>query len=740
MYQKKLKVSVFLILISMFSIFFFVEERSGIYTQIGENRFELGIGIDLASSNKILYRQAFTSNDFISNQNTTITSVTSSNSSQISLPLEENGIYNFSIIWGDGKSDRITSWDDTAKTHTYESEGIYTLIINGTLNGFGFRGTGDKLKIQEISQWGNISLGNSAGYFYGCENLLLTATDSLDLTETTTLKDAFRYCTRLGSVADISNWNVSNVLDMSGMFWGAENFNLNISSWDVSEVTDFNRMFFSAYEFNQDISNWNVSSATNMEHFFAHARVFNQNISSWDVSKVNDMSGMFYYASDFNYSLSSWDVSNVEDMLLMFRGASDFNQDISSWDVSKVTDMFQMFSGASSFDQDISRWNVSMVTDMTSMFTWVGLSVKYYDLMLIRWSQLPLQTGVTFDGNYLTYSSAAVNARQYIIDTYEWTITDAGFFDEPIPELNNPLDVNYTEGELNQYIEWLVDDTNPAYYFVTINEVEWVPKTSWSNGTISVDITGLLLGNYTFKIYVYDQKGTHNSDSVNVLVLGSDKQSPDLNSPADISYQLGDGEKYIEWLVGDTNPDYYYLKLNGLTWITNTTWTNGTISINVTGLLTGNYTFTIFVYDTYGNQASDSVNVNVKELIETSITDTLSTAISLTDTTTETITTMFPFSDTTSSESSRTSNLGITPSFELLLSLFSILSIIYFLKTRKINNQTYPSKIIDRVLQILFFLFFIFSFVDFCLFLLLSNISSLFLLEFSLFQLSTNFR
>ncbi|GIR27126.1 MAG: hypothetical protein CM15mP42_00760 [Methanobacteriota archaeon] len=48
------------------------------------------------------------------------------------------------------------------------------------------------------------------------------------------------------------------------MFFSADNFNQDISDWDVSNVVDMKYMFFSADSFNQDISDWDVSSVTNM--------------------------------------------------------------------------------------------------------------------------------------------------------------------------------------------------------------------------------------------------------------------------------------------------------------------------------------------------------------------------------------------------------------------------------------------------------------------------------------------
>jgi surface protein len=57
---------------------------------------------------------------------------------------------------------------------------------------------------------------------------------------------------------------------------------------------------FEESAFNQDISNWNVSNVNNMAGMFYHAYKFNQLIGNWDVSNVTDMEGMFHRAKSFN--------------------------------------------------------------------------------------------------------------------------------------------------------------------------------------------------------------------------------------------------------------------------------------------------------------------------------------------------------------------------------------------------------------------------------------------------------
>lgn len=321
----------------------------------------------------------------------------SSGNNQIRLPLESSGTYNFIVNWGDGTNNTIISWNQAERTHTYASEGVYTIEIIGIIVGWRFNNGGDREKLLEIKQWGDLRLGNSGGYFWGCTYLNITASDSLDLTGTTTLARAFRACQTIDKIEgmnnwdmssvtvmnemftgahifnqDIGNWDVSSVTDMASMFIGTKDFNQNIGSWDVSSVTDMSAMFYAAEDFNQNINSWDVSSVTNMRAMFRQkawaTNTFNQDIGSWDVSSVTDMSEMFWGATDFNQHIGSWDVSSVTDMSEMFKWAEKFNQDIDSWDVSSVTDMSWMFSGVDKFNQDIGSWDVSSVTNMRSMF------------------------------------------------------------------------------------------------------------------------------------------------------------------------------------------------------------------------------------------------------------------------------------------------------------------------------------------------------------------------------------
>ena len=172
-----------------------------------------------------------------------------------------------------------------------------------------------------------------------------------------------------GNITDeIGFWDVSNVINMSYMFFNAQQFNGDISGWDISSVQYIDNMFNGATIFNQDIGVWNTENVLGMSGVFAFTESFNQDIGNWDTSSVTNMESMFFGATSFNQDIGIWNVSSVIDMADMFRGADSFNQDIGNWDTSSVTNMESMFNGAAVFNQDIGGWDTSSVTDMRSMF------------------------------------------------------------------------------------------------------------------------------------------------------------------------------------------------------------------------------------------------------------------------------------------------------------------------------------------------------------------------------------
>ena len=171
---------------------------------------------------------------------------------------------------------------------------------------------------------------------------------------------------------NLSIYCTSKITDMSYLFHSpnsSSTFNQYLNSWDVSNVTNMSNMFYGASNFNQSIDLWNVSNVIDMSYMFSGAKEFNQEINDWDVGNVANMASMFANAFSFNKPLNNWNVSNVTDMNRMFRDealgneGSIFNKPLANWDVSNVTNMSLMFRNHRKFNQNLVLWNVNNVTD-----------------------------------------------------------------------------------------------------------------------------------------------------------------------------------------------------------------------------------------------------------------------------------------------------------------------------------------------------------------------------------------
>jgi surface protein len=156
------------------------------------------------------------------------------------------------------------------------------------------------------SQFFNKNLGQYGAGFNG----KITATDVPKISSGTSLCSCFTLAGNT-SIGGIENWNMSNVVNMSAMFFLAEKFDQDIGNWDTSNVTDMSEMFQECYIFNGDISNWNTSNVTNMSSMFEFAKKFNSDIGKWNVSNVKNMDNMFCNAFVFNQDLSRWCVEKI---------------------------------------------------------------------------------------------------------------------------------------------------------------------------------------------------------------------------------------------------------------------------------------------------------------------------------------------------------------------------------------------------------------------------------------------
>jgi surface protein len=331
---------------------------------------------------------------------------------QFQLPIYVGGAYNFRVL---DSSDNLLATVTSGASPviiTLPSVGTHQLKIRGTIIGWRFANTGDRLKFMSVEKWGQLRLGNLGNYFQGCANLDLSGvSDVLDLTGTTSLANMFSGCSILSTVNKMNEWSTSAVTNMNLMFFNCTAFNQNIGNWNTSLVDNMSGLFRSATAFNQNIGSWNLSSVTNMQSLLQSATNFNQPIGNWNVSNVTNMLGIFFTATSFNQNIGSWNVSGVSDFSQSFQLATAFNNggssDINNWNTSSVTNMNSMFSGATAFNQNIGSWNVSNVTSIGSFMankTAANYSSANMDAILNGWIVNELKPTL---GNPTTFGTIA---------------------------------------------------------------------------------------------------------------------------------------------------------------------------------------------------------------------------------------------------------------------------------------------------------------------------------------------
>ncbi len=275
----------------------------------------------------------------------------------------------------------------------------------------------------DLSNW-DVGYVTNLSYTFDNAKSFTSDLSNWDVSNVTTLERTFAFATSFTS--DLSNWDVSNVTDLFGTFAYAVPFTSDLSHWDVSNVVYMTNLFTGLKSFNSDLSHWDVSNVAQMNEMFYGAHSFTSDLSDWDTSSLLRTYGMFTNAYSFTSDLSDWDMSKVTMTGTMFQGALSFNSPLNDWDVSNVQNMNRMFDGANSFNQDLSNWDLDNVTLMNHMVKNTAFSTLNYDRLLISFSKQNVNEKVNFESNSEYCKGPAETARNILLDSFEWSITDKG--------------------------------------------------------------------------------------------------------------------------------------------------------------------------------------------------------------------------------------------------------------------------------------------------------------------------
>ncbi|OLS22494.1 MAG: hypothetical protein HeimC3_30350 [Candidatus Heimdallarchaeota archaeon LC_3] len=203
------------------------------------------------------------------------------------------------------------------------------------------------------------------------------------------------------------------------------------------------------------------------------------------------------------------------------------------------------------------------------------------------------------------------------------------------PTLDSPDDLSYTEGSIGHNITWTAYDNNPVNYTLLRNSIE-IENNSWISGDpLKFNVDGLVEGTYNFTLMVYDKDGLYAVDTVILMVVRL-LITPRTNSPDDVTFLEGIQGINLTWIGIDDNPSTYIIYLNGTLFLQGSWENNSKISFSLENLQTGEYNFTIVLFDLDDLTITDTVFVIVKTPETTITISTITETTSKSDTTAST--------------------------------------------------------------------------------------------------------
>ena len=428
-----------------------------------------------------------------------------SNDDQITIPAsEEEYVVEWEEVGNSSNSDTFTATGE--HTITFPEPGVYQVSITEELTHIKFYNEGDKDKILEVVQWGDIQWETMQFAFFGASNLDVTATDAPDLSQVTDMSGMFADAESMN--ADIGHWNTENIENMGGLFSGASSFNQDISTWNTENVASMNSMFANATSFNQDLSEWNTDNLTSLFFTFSGASSFDQNLGDWNISNVQDMSLMLdnsgFSTLNYDKTLDGWSVQQVDPEItldaegLTFCLSNNARDDLltAGWEI--IGDM-QSCESVSTMPELIAPEDAAMIEDDDVILEW-----EVYEYA----SEYHVQISTDNNFNDLVADDSEVSITMYPItdfdpnSTYYWRVKAAVFQNSEsdwsevwsfeteaetpeIPQLVSPEN-GATDVQLNPSLSWEVSEYAEKYtlqysiddtFQTGVSEVESITET-----------------------------------------------------------------------------------------------------------------------------------------------------------------------------------------------------------------------------------------------------------------------
>ena len=299
-----------------------------------------------------------------------------------------------------------------------------------------------------------------------------------------------------------SEWDISNVSNLTNIFSGYIGNITNISDWDTSNVNDMSHMFNGYWGNIPDISKWDTSNVSNMSYMFNGYQSELPDISKWNISNVKDLSGMFCKCQTKIPDISKWDTSNVISMNGIFCGCQSKLPDISNWNISNVKYMNSLFSECQTELPDISKWDTSNVINMCNVFSG-NINLKVLP-DISKWKTYNLETisGIFCDCNSLeslpdiskwdTSNITILNwvfkgcySLRYLPDISKWDASSAIYMDSLFENCHSLV-------SFPDISKWNVSNVNYINkFFSGCQSLQYLPDISNWNTSNIIDMSGV---------------------------------------------------------------------------------------------------------------------------------------------------------------------------------------------------------------------------------------------------------
>ncbi|HYF66814.1 MAG TPA: PKD domain-containing protein [Ohtaekwangia sp.] len=318
-------------------------------------------------------------------------------------------------------------------------------------------------------------------------------------------------------------------------------------------------------------------------------------------------------------NLSSLALSNLVEGVYVFRLTVEDNAGATDTDNVSVTVLPETTNAAPVVD---AGNNITLLEPASTANLDGNASDTDGTITLIAWTQVqgPVVTITNPNSFFAQVSGLTVGTYRFRL-----TVTDdesATAFDDVIVTVN-PVNTNQApvaNAGANQTIKLPLNaitlngsgtDTDGTIASFTWLKLSGPAGTINGENTADLALTNLNSGTYQFQLIVADDDGASHSDFVTVTVLPEDQnEAPSVNAGADVYLELPENAVTLTGTASDDDAvtDILWEKVSGPAVTMNG---STTLSLELTDLLEGYYTFRLTVSDAEGVTNADEVTVNV---------------------------------------------------------------------------------------------------------------------------------